>query len=522
MKIKTRWTWLLGLPAVLCLLMLPLAAGAADFDTYDTGSGYESTIELEEVSCEGDGGGAAGPSWFTAADYFPAGATGMVDGSIEVAGRLILATGNKIFLQRNYGSSVYDVVATTYITMDPGFIHPSPDGSKIALGLGYNKPLLIVPASLLSVSDPPALIDESYNFHAQVAAFDPYYIKYYDADWADNQYLVINGGSWPDGATPPYDPSDFASGCGVLDTDAADPWLERGRALITNIPGASSDIDVDAAGNVITGIGFGSGTTGQIKIWATGEWDPADPPGTPSLDYQTNTKIVCANCSSAAHLGTDYEGSLTFGGGDWAAGTDYGYAGLINHAVLSRVLTGGGPVDENNTAEYREFRPDPCFDDTSTGILVSSWGGKEDQNGGLIGTGNIAIMWNPDEGSGCKPHGVCQGDYWYPGVIPQLTLYHPQGANDNDGDNVPDGSDNAYQTSNSGQEDSNGDGWANIADADLDNDGAVGRADSRLFRQAYGSQPPTNPDADFNSDGAVGRADSRIFRERYGTEAPYY
>ena len=512
---RKRLSWLF---LACCFLLFSVTAGATDFETYGAASGTESKIELQTVSFEGEGGSGAGPSWFTAADYFPPGAADMVDGKFEVAGRLILATGNKIYLQRNYGSSVYDVVATVKYAMDPCFVHPSPDGDRIALGLGYFQPLLIVPTSILSIDNPPALVDQNNNFHPDVKAFDPLYIKYYEADWADNQYLVVNGGTWPDGALPPYNPGDFASGVGILNTDAEDTWTEYGRALVTNIPGASSDVDVDADGNLITGIGFGTGTTGQIKIWAASEWNAADPQETPSLDYQANTKIVAANASSAAYMGTDAEGNLVVGGGDWAAGppTSIGYAALINVSVLDRVLAGGSPVDESNAAEYRELVTDPCMDDSATGILINLWGGGD--NPELTGgTGNIAIMWNPDEEGACKDW---PGDLWEPGVTPMLTIYHPDGAMDQDLDGIPDGSDNAYLTANPGQDDTDGDGYGNAADCDLDNNGSIDIIDFNLFRSSFSGSGSGS--SDFDSSGNVDILDFGIFRGNYGNNAPFY
>ena len=90
---------------------------------------------------------------------------------------------------------------------------------------------------------------------------------------------------------------------------------------------------------------------------------------------------------------------------------------------------------------------------------------------------------------------------------------------DFDNDGVPDAVDNAPETANACQEDTDGDGYGNIADADLDNDNSVGLADFRNFKQRYGS---TDPDADMDSSGAVDLVDFRLFKGRYGQSAPYY
>ncbi len=81
---------------------------------------------------------------------------------------------------------------------------------------------------------------------------------------------------------------------------------------------------------------------------------------------------------------------------------------------------------------------------------------------------------------------------------------------DSDGDGVPDVSDNCTLVKNTNQRDSNGDGYGNMCDADLDNSGGVvNSADYNLFRQRYLT---SDADADFNGDGVVNTADYSIFR----------
>lgn len=82
-----------------------------------------------------------------------------------------------------------------------------------------------------------------------------------------------------------------------------------------------------------------------------------------------------------------------------------------------------------------------------------------------------------------------------------------------DADNVLDYRDNCILVANSNQRDSNGDGFGNICDADLNNDGIVNLSDYSVFRSSFGK---TNPDADFNSDGVVNLSDYSIFRASFG------
>jgi beta-glucanase (GH16 family) len=84
---------------------------------------------------------------------------------------------------------------------------------------------------------------------------------------------------------------------------------------------------------------------------------------------------------------------------------------------------------------------------------------------------------------------------------------------DADADGVVDYRDNCRLHANPDQRDTNGDGFGNRCDADLDGSGGVNAADLARFRQAFGS---SDPDADFSGDGNVNAADLAIFRSLFG------
>lgn len=95
---------------------------------------------------------------------------------------------------------------------------------------------------------------------------------------------------------------------------------------------------------------------------------------------------------------------------------------------------------------------------------------------------------------------------------------------DTDSDGIADGADNCVLTVNSGQQDTDDDGYGNACDADLDNDGSVGQDDYNLFESAWYSgtaSPNWNPDADFDSDGFVGPNDYTIFGSFWLTSGPW-
>lgn len=489
----------------LCLCLVPAQAMATDFTDYDTANGTTTEIDMPTVT-----GG-----WFTATDFFPSGTAEVIDGQFEAEGRMIVANDRFLYLQRTYGSSQWDVVATLPegMVMDPSFVHVSPDGSQIALGAGYMKPLFIIPTSALSATNPPDL-----NSSPDVTQFPQ--IAYYDGDWKDNQYFVVNGGQWPTGCEPPYEDNPncvFQSGVGAVDTQAANPATHVGVALITSIPGASSDVDVDSNGNLITGLGYATGPpnrTGELKVWAASEWDAVN--GS-NLNYGSNAKVVATNMLSVASLGEDAEGNLHVGGGD-AFGTggadENGYVALINGGIVNDIATGVRTtpvIDGNKTdnGEYRFLAPDPCQDDSATSVLAGSWGRE------------LAVMWNPSgNGSGgCAGAAGSASDYWAIGVTPRVTIYYPDSAPDTDGDGIADSADNAYMSYNPNQDDSDGDGYGNIADADFNNDNLVDGSDYAEFKSKWNS---SNPHADMDSSGLVDGSDFAEFKSHWNQPAPYY
>ncbi|MEO1574058.1 MAG: thrombospondin type 3 repeat-containing protein [Pseudomonadota bacterium] len=80
---------------------------------------------------------------------------------------------------------------------------------------------------------------------------------------------------------------------------------------------------------------------------------------------------------------------------------------------------------------------------------------------------------------------------------------------DSDGDGVADSSDNCTLVANPDQRDTNGDGFGNACDADLNNDGVVNVLDLGELRLVFFGD---DADADFNGDGAVNVIDLGILR----------
>ena len=95
---------------------------------------------------------------------------------------------------------------------------------------------------------------------------------------------------------------------------------------------------------------------------------------------------------------------------------------------------------------------------------------------------------------------------------------------DSDGDGVDDAIDNCTTTENGtllpigasaiSQRDTDGDGYGNVCDADLDGSLTVDLSDFSLFRSAFGT---ADPDADFDGNGSVDLSDFSTFRAFLGS-----
>ena len=85
---------------------------------------------------------------------------------------------------------------------------------------------------------------------------------------------------------------------------------------------------------------------------------------------------------------------------------------------------------------------------------------------------------------------------------------------DTDGDGIQDSLDNCTLVANTDQRDTNGDGFGNICDADLNQDLKTDLSDFSLFRSVFTT---ADPDADFDGSGTVNLSDFSLFRGMFGS-----
>jgi hypothetical protein len=257
-------------------------------------------------------------------------------------GRLIAATGLGVYVETGVGTGAFTLAATLDSGLvggatDPSFLSVSPDGSRIALGAGFDfnagatRPVVVFDASLLGAG---TVIDLS-----NAKAFE---VAHFDAAWADNDRLAVTAGDF--GSPARVDLLDVTS-------DAAAPDV---RTIVENIGGSSAGLAFDAMGNLYTGNGFdgaaGGSETGTIRAFSSAAWDGASP-----ADFESGGTLI-GEALSAGGLSFDSIGNLFVGGGDFDEG-DAGYVGVIAADAIADALAGLGAFSLSDPASVRMLDP---------------------------------------------------------------------------------------------------------------------------------------------------------------------
>ena len=196
--------------------------------------------------------------------------------------------------------------------------------------------------------------------------------------------------------------------------------------------------------------------------------------------------------------------------------TQYGYTPRSNRLTSLDGDSGAIQLDPSgNTTALRgrvlDYTPDNRLKEIE-GVAVYSYNGLGQRTRKHRLNENQSIAYLYDQAGQLRVKrtdaGVIQREYVYLNGRPLAVIIA-----DHDGDGVPDSQDNCVYHANPDQYDSNGDGYGNRCDADLNDDGFVNLTDFSLFRQSYGS---TDEDADFDGSGFVNLTDFAIFRQFYG------
>ncbi len=265
------------------------------------------------------------------------------NGSFGVAGdalpdgRLVMVTGNSIFIESGVGTAQFDEVALldasqTGGSTDPAFLTISPDGSTIAVGTGFGKPVAVFDTASLGAPGAPTLLTSG-------TVADYFAVGHFNAAWEDNTHLALTAGDFGSPA--------FVS---LLDT-TSDPNAPVNSVIVSNIAGASAGIAFDDAGWLYTGNGFADGNgsdTGVIKAFDPTSWNTG-------VDFE-NQGILIGDVLSAGSLTFDDQGNLFVGGGDFGS-FDAGYLGIIHASAIADALAGFGAIDPNDPNDLKRLDP---------------------------------------------------------------------------------------------------------------------------------------------------------------------
>ncbi|MEM8834797.1 MAG: hypothetical protein AAGD00_03150 [Planctomycetota bacterium] len=270
-----------------CALASSVFASNGAFNTYGN-SVTSFTLPIES------------PSFFHTGDALP-------------DGRLVTVTGSSVFLESSPGSRTFDVVATFDPSetpgADPSFVRVSPDGSNIAVGLGFGQDVAVFQTSALGTPGSPAALTSG-------TAATYFGVNHFDAEWASNSELAITFGNF---GTP--------ANVSLLDvTTGTNP------TIISNLRGASAGIAFDDQGRLFTANGFDDGTgsaTGDIRAFEETDWRAG------GLNFETDGSFV-ANLLSGNGLTFDTFGNLAVGGG--------GAIGLVSAESLDDLFASADPV----------------------------------------------------------------------------------------------------------------------------------------------------------------------------------
>jgi hypothetical protein len=176
-------------------------------------------------------------------------------------------------------------------------------------------------------------------------------------------------------------------------------------------------------------------------------------------------------------------------------GTSREYVEFLRNEINGTVRTLTSPTPSGEAQAY-VIQSDPFF------AKLKAWGNT------------MWDLWRHNhglDGSGVQVAGIV------PFAMASATVT-PSTSPDADADGIPDATDNCTLLANATQCDSDGDGYGNRCDGDLNNNLSTNAQDTTLYRQQLGqpSVGPTFNKADLNCSGNVNAQDTTLFRQLLG------
>ena len=249
-------------------------------------------------------------------------------------GRLVTLSGSTVYRETSAGSRTFSALGTLsgadFSASGAAFVRVSPDGTKLAVGNGGGASFSSYKVGVFTL---PALSGVWFS------------VNHFDGAWCNNRFLALSAGTFGQ-----------PSAVIALDTAITSSSSPRTITLVNNIGGSSGGIAFDAARNLFTGNGYkgaGPSETGAIHGFPRAQWRSVLSGGA-ALDFETQGTEI-AVLLSASPLQFDNGGNLLVGGGNF--GVDNPIA-LVRASAVARALSGGEPVDPDDSSSVRRFDPD--------------------------------------------------------------------------------------------------------------------------------------------------------------------
>lgn len=312
------------------------------------------------------------------------------------------------------------------------------------------------------------------------------------------------------------------SGQALFAGKESDAWAEPHAIYIHDSSGLQKVVDVggfscgfafDSDGNLYTGTYTTSGPADQqyVLMYTANQVATAISTGNPLTSAEATNSISLPNPNGVFlgpnDLECDPDGNVYVtanGAWDPTYGSDVGYVYRIDAWDSQNPPSSMTQIAMGTTGDGTDWQKSLAYDGSSN---LADGGHYDPTDPNQMGN-RLYVDQDFAWGSGG------------PDVVSGLST-----DTDTDTDGVPDALDNAYQTSNVDQNDTDQDMYGNMADGDFNNNGIVNSQDRSLFRQSYGKSdgdPGYNPDCDMVLNGSVNSQDRSRFRQTMGQAAPYF